>query len=143
MYDGHPLETETYIGGKVGVLYFQRLLLKQWYINTTRERLLALQLAKLKCFYPSLPTHAQFVTPNPQVEALESGVFRADLPVKFKCKAAAYQVRRDACCCLSRCSQQTPRLATAHALFYSLLCSAASHTHPHTSFQQQLIDNLD
>lgn len=43
MYNGHPLETETYIGGKV--------------------------------------------------EALESGVFRADLPVRFKCKAAAYQVR--------------------------------------------------
>jgi hypothetical protein len=46
LYDGHPLESETYIGGKV--------------------------------------------------EALESGVFRADLPVKFKCKAAAYQVGRGA-----------------------------------------------
>jgi hypothetical protein len=28
-----------------------------------------------------------------QVEAIESGVFRADLPVKFKCKPGAYQVR--------------------------------------------------
>lgn len=27
-----------------------------------------------------------------KVEALESGVFRADLPLKFKCKPAAYQV---------------------------------------------------
>ena len=26
-----------------------------------------------------------------QVEALESGVFRSDLPVRFKCKPAAYQ----------------------------------------------------
>jgi DNA polymerase epsilon subunit 1 len=26
-----------------------------------------------------------------KVEALESGVFRADLPTRFKCKAAAYQ----------------------------------------------------
>lgn len=26
-----------------------------------------------------------------KVEALESGVFRADLPLKFKCKPAAYQ----------------------------------------------------
>lgn len=42
LYKNHPLESETYIGGKV--------------------------------------------------EALESGVFRADLPVRFKCKPAAYQV---------------------------------------------------
>lgn len=31
-----------------------------------------------------------------QVEALESGVFRADLPCKFRCKAEAYQVGRGA-----------------------------------------------
>ena len=28
-----------------------------------------------------------------KVEAIESGVFRADLPTRFKCKPAAYQVR--------------------------------------------------
>ena len=28
----------------------------------------------------------------PQVEALESGVFRSDLPARFKCHPAAYQV---------------------------------------------------
>ena len=27
-----------------------------------------------------------------KVEALESGVFRADLPMRFKCKPSAYQV---------------------------------------------------
>ena len=27
-----------------------------------------------------------------KVEALESGVFRSDLPIRFKCKASAYQV---------------------------------------------------
>ena len=27
-----------------------------------------------------------------KVEALESGVFRSDLPTRFKCKPAAYQV---------------------------------------------------
>jgi len=29
-----------------------------------------------------------------KVEAIESGVFRADLPVRFKCKPSAYQVLR-------------------------------------------------
>ena len=29
-----------------------------------------------------------------KVEALESGVFRSDLPMRFKCKPEAYQVRR-------------------------------------------------
>jgi len=29
-----------------------------------------------------------------QVEALESGVFRSDLPCKFRCKPEAYQVWR-------------------------------------------------
>lgn len=43
MYNGHLLESETYIGGKV--------------------------------------------------EAIESGVFRADIPTKFKLNRAAYQVR--------------------------------------------------
>ena len=28
-----------------------------------------------------------------KVEAIESGVFRADLPMRFKCKPAAYKVR--------------------------------------------------
>lgn len=28
-----------------------------------------------------------------KVEALESGVFRSDLPMRFKCRAEAYQVR--------------------------------------------------
>lgn len=28
-----------------------------------------------------------------RVEAIESGVFRSDLPLKFKCKPEAYQVR--------------------------------------------------
>ena len=28
-----------------------------------------------------------------KVEALESGVFRSDLPMRFKCKPEAYQVR--------------------------------------------------
>ncbi len=30
-----------------------------------------------------------------QVEALESGVFRSDLPCKFRCKPEAYQVGHD------------------------------------------------
>ena len=29
-----------------------------------------------------------------KVEALESGVFRSDLPMRFKCKPEAYQVQR-------------------------------------------------
>lgn len=49
MFKGHPLESETYIGGKV--------------------------------------------------EALESGVFRSDLPTRFKCKQPAYQQLID---CLDR-----------------------------------------
>ena len=39
-----------------------------------------------------------------KVEAIESGVFRADLPTRFKCKPAAYQV-----CCIGReqCQQRS------------------------------------
>ena len=36
-----------------------------------------------------------------KVEALESGVFRSDLPMRFKCKPEAYQVL---------CSQPSPRM---------------------------------
>ena len=41
-----------------------------------------------------------------KVEAIESGVFRADLPTRFKCKPAAYQV-----CCIyigrEQCQQRS------------------------------------
>ena len=33
-----------------------------------------------------------------KVEALESGVFRSDLPMRFKCKPEAYQVRAELSC---------------------------------------------
>ncbi len=46
-----------------------------------------------------------------KVEALESGVFRSDLPMRFKCKPEAYQVRcshtgcaHKQCLCLSNMS---------------------------------------
>lgn len=32
-----------------------------------------------------------------KVEALESGVFRSDLPMRFKCKPKAYQVSNSSC----------------------------------------------
>ena len=47
-----------------------------------------------------------------KVEAIESGVFRADLPTRFKCKPAAYQVQEQCQRCML-CAQgrisQTPK----------------------------------
>ena len=43
-----------------------------------------------------------------KVEAIESGVFRADLPTRFKCKPAAYQVREQCQrCILCACGRTT------------------------------------
>ena len=38
-----------------------------------------------------------------KVEALESGVFRSDLPMRFKCKPDAYQVYTDMTMSCQRC----------------------------------------
>lgn len=40
---------------------------------------------------PALPCIMRHASPGGRVEALESGVFRADLPMRFKCKPATYQ----------------------------------------------------
>ena len=68
-----------------------------------------------------------------KVEAIESGVFRADLPTRFKCKPAAYQVRcmwigRDQCqqCILCACGNlgHTPQYKHALSTYQCLLCCA-------------------
>ncbi len=88
-----------------------------------------------------------------KVEALESGVFRADLPCKFRCRPEAYQVRATAAaaavgagmgeqaglarapasalalCCVERAAQQTVlRRSMLHCVLCSaLVCSASKN----------------
>ena len=71
MFRGHLLESETYIGGKVG----------RGLSSSPCRPLTALD-GTLNLTFLSW-----------QVEALESGVFRSDLPTRFKLDPAAYQVR--------------------------------------------------
>ena len=51
-----------------------------------------------------------------KVEALESGVFRSDLPTQFKLEPAAYQVRPSACLvCVTSQSELTRAQPTRHS----------------------------
>lgn len=54
-----------------------------------------------------------------KVEALESGVFRSDLPTRFKCKPAAYQVSMrmiQSYFTLASCARSSPCCACSSAL---------------------------
>lgn len=58
-----------------------------------------------------------------KVEALESGVFRSDIPTRFKCKPAAYQVRGG--CALRQCMHADHH--PANHVCAALMC----HVHVH------------
>ena len=45
-----------------------------------------------------------------KVEALESGVFRSDLPMRFKCKPEAYQVTCSGSATAVNCEKEKKRL---------------------------------
>jgi hypothetical protein len=86
---GHLLESETYIGGKVrggGLCLAPSCCRAVCHVRASANGFIR------KPHPPFTPTRSD--PPHPmQVEALESGVFRSDLPLRFKCKPGSYQAR--------------------------------------------------
>ena len=101
MYKGHLLESETYIGGKVEAI----------------ESGECVCVCACTCALSSVPTGCTACTahahsrkpPICRLALPPAGVFRSDLPTRFRCKAEGYQVglgeawlrsrrRRPACC---------------------------------------------